>query len=183
MILSVLLGTIRVTAEFAGTIAHPNGKPAANAVVWLDGKLKSQPLKKAVINQRDRTFTPHISVVTVGTEIEFPNNDTVFHNVFAAFEAKKFGLGMYPRGKTKVQQFTKPGVVALMCSIHSEMSAFVVIVDTPYYAVSDSKGRFQIKGVVAGDYSAKCWHENGETSRMQVSVPDSNRFELRLLRS
>ena len=167
------------TAMVKGTVQLTSGRKAGNAVVWLDGAEKSTPLKKAVIDQRNRTFIPHISVVTVNTEIDFPNNDTVFHNVFAAFDAKKFDLGMYPRGKTKVQKFSKPGLVALMCSIHSEMSAFVMVVDTPFYTVADRSGNFTISGVPPGSYKLRSWHESGEKSSEDVTISGDKTFTIK----
>lgn len=174
---SIILGAGTVTVS--GGVSLTSGKGAANAVVWLDGDVRSTPMKKAVVDQRNRSFIPHVSVVTVGTQIQFPNNDTVFHNVFAAFDAKKFDLGLYPRGKTKIQSFNKPGLVALMCSIHSEMSAFVMVVDTPYYTVSDSKGKFKITGVRPGAYMLRTWHETGQVAEQSVEVSGDQSFELK----
>lgn len=176
-LLAVGIGELPQIVE--GSVTLSSGKPAKNAVVWLDGDKKGVPLKRAVIDQRDRQFVPHISVVTVGTEISFPNSDTVFHNVFAAFEAKKFDLGMYPRGKTKIQKFAKPGLVALMCSIHSEMSAYVMVVDTPFYTVAQKDGKFRIESVENGDYTVRAWHESGETSSTILKVPTSQPLKLR----
>jgi plastocyanin len=135
-------------ADLSGVVTLSNGKPARQAVVYLEGAVKSKPLKKAVIDQRDRTFIPHVSVVTVGTKVDFPNNDVVFHNVFTEYHSEKFDFGMYARGKTKSQVFDRPGLAVLLCSIHPEMGAYVMCVDTPYYAITDSKGRFSIKDVV-----------------------------------
>lgn len=171
-----------LAANIVGTVTLSNGRPAGNAVVWLDGDAKSKPMAKAVVDQRNRTFVPHISVVTVGTQVQFPNNDTVFHNVFAAFDAKKFDLGLYPRGKTKVQKFDKPGLVALMCSIHSEMSAFVMVVDTPFFAVTDGKGAFRIADMVPGAYRLRAWHETGETSEAAVQLRSDRTFTVKLAR-
>lgn len=164
------MGMVLQVGTVSGSVKLGSGRSGGEAVVWLQGSERSKPLKRAVIDQRNRSFIPHVSVVTVGTEISFPNNDTVFHNVFAAFDAKKFDLGMYPRGKTKIQSFLKPGVVALMCSIHAEMSAYVMVVDTPYYGIADSQGNFRIEGVPAGDYELRCWHETGEISSQPLRV-------------
>ena len=152
-----------------------SGRPARDAVVYLTGGRKAEPLPRAVVDQRERTFVPHVSVITAGTTVEFPNNDRVFHNVYAAFEAKRFDLGMYPRGKTLRQRFDKPGLVVLLCNVHSEMSAFIVVVDTPYHAVTDGKGRFKIRGVPAGEYTLRGWHESGATEdrKVRVGPPDS----------
>ncbi|SRR5581483_5210888 len=161
-----------------GNVTLSKGKPAANAVVYLEGDQKSKPLAHAVVDQRDRKFIPHISVVTVGTTISFPNNDTVFHNVFAEFEAKRFDLGMYPRGTSKTVRFDRPGLVAILCNVHSEMSAYVMVVDTPYYAIADAKGKFSIAGVLPGRYILRVWHESGEIESREVSVSSVQHFDV-----
>lgn len=162
-----------------GTVTFASGKPAAHAVVFLQGDAKPQPLKDAVVDQRDHKFIPHVSVVTTGTKVRFPNDDSVFHNVFTEYHAARFDLGMYPRGKSKTQTFDRAGVAVLMCSVHPDMSAYVVVVDTPYYAVADDKGRFSIPGVPAGKYRAQVWHENGEKDSEDVTVADGGSLSLR----
>lgn len=157
-------------AEVTGSVALPNKKAAGSAVVYLEGGKKGSPLSKYVIDQRDKVFLPHVSVITQGTTIEFPNNDNVFHNVFAYFNAKKFDLGMYPRGTTKSKTFDKVGVVALFCNVHSEMSAYIVVVDTPYYTIADKQGKFQLKNVPPGNYVMHTWHESGAVSQQNISV-------------
>ena len=182
MVSSLLPLLLMVSGTVSGTAKLANGNSASQAVVWLDGETKSKPLSKAVVDQRNRAFVPHISVVTVGTDIQFPNNDTVFHNVFAAFDAKKFDLGLYPRGKTKTQSFGKEGLVAVMCSIHSEMSAFVMVVDTPFYTIADNKGAFKIADVSAGKYLLKVWHETGEVYSQELVVSGNQSVEVRTKR-
>ncbi len=127
-------------------------------------------MRQAVVDQRHKTFVPHVSVVTVGTTVQFPNNDDIFHNVFAYFEAKKFDLGMYPRGATKTVRFDTKGVVALLCNKHSEMSAYILVVDTPYSTVSDKDGKFMLKNVPPGEYTLKAWHESGSAASQVVKV-------------
>lgn len=156
--------------DVTGKIQLANGKPAKNAVIWLSGAEKAHPLKAALVDQRDLMFIPHVSVITVGTTVRFPNNDTVYHNVFAEFDAKRFDLGMYPRGSTKTMRFDKPGMVALMCSVHSEMGAYIMVVDTPYYAITDGAGRARIAGVPPGSYVLHTWHESGQTDKQDVTV-------------
>lgn len=165
-------------ALVSGDVALSGGRVAANAVVFLEGSEKAQPMAKVVIDQRRRKFTPHVSAVTVGTVIEFPNNDTVFHNVFAEFDAKKFDLGMYPRGTSRQVKFDKPGVVAILCSVHPEMSAYVMVVDTPYFAVADVNGRFQLKGVRLGEYTMRVWHESGEIESRRVTIGGPQQISL-----
>ena len=165
-----------------GAATLQNGKPAANCVVYLEGEEKSHPMAHAMVDQRDRTFIPHVSVITVGTEVQFPNHDTIFHNVFADYDAKRFDLGMYPRGASKHQTFPKRGVVAMMCSIHPDMSAYIMVVDTPYYAVTDSKGRFDIEGVRPGRYTVRGWHESGQVASTPVQLQQSEKLEISLHR-
>ena len=123
-----------------------------------------------MVDQRDKMFTPHVSVVTRGTTVRFPNDDSVFHNVFAYFQAKKFDLGMYPRGTTKKVTFDKTGLVIILCNVHSYMSAYIMVVDTPYYAVSDGSGHFRLPNVPPGTYTLHGWHESGATLTQTVRV-------------
>ena len=171
---------IACASDVKGQVKLSSGRAAKEAVVYLECSMHPTPLKHFVIDQRDRMFIPHISVVPIGTTVDFPNNDSVFHNVFAEYQAKRFDLGMYPRGSVKHQTFNKPGLVALMCSVHSEMGAFIQVVDTPYYTVADRNGQFTIKDIPAGKYVLKVWHESGETDSRTVVVGDSNsRLEVR----
>ena len=126
----VLAGGARGTVT--GVVTLSSGRFGRSAVVFLEGAERSRPMAHAVIDQRDKTFFPHVSVVTVGTRVQFPNNDTVFHNVFTEFHSARFDLGMYARGKTKTEVFDRTGLAVLMCSIHPTMSAYVMVVDTPF---------------------------------------------------
>ncbi len=161
-------------ADLDGGAVLPNKRPACNAVVFLEGSKKSDPMGKAVLDQRDKAFSPHVSVVTVGTTVEFPNNDTVFHNVFAYFDAKKFDLGMYPRGASKKVTFEKSGPVTILCNVHSEMSAYIMVVDTPYRAITDKLGKFHISNIPPGTYTLKTWHESGAVSKQSIEIKDKN---------
>ncbi len=155
-------------AEVEGKATLAGKKNAGGFAVWLQGEKRAKPLSKAAIDQRDKLFQPHISMVTVGTTVDFPNNDSVFHNVFAYYRAKKFDLGMYPRGKTMKVNFDHPGIVALHCNVHSEMSAYIVVVDTPFFAVSDKAGRFTLRNVEPGVYQMHIWHESGVETVQKV---------------
>lgn len=157
-------------AELHGHVTLLRGHAAAHAIVYLEGGERAKPLENALVDQRNRTFIPHISVVTAGTVVRFPNNDTIYHNVFADYDAKKFDFGMYPRGATKTQRFDKPGLVVLMCSVHPDMGAYIMVVDTPYYAIADGQGRFAIHNVPGGTYTMKVWHESGQTESKTIFV-------------
>jgi len=174
-----LLPLLVLAGPVKGVALLSNGRPASNAVVFLQGDAKPSPLSNVIVDQRDHKFIPHVSVVTTGTKVQFPNDDAVFHNVFTEYHAAKFDLGMYPRGKSKSQVFDRPGVAVLMCSIHPEMSAYVIVVDTPYYATADSQGRFTIPGVPAGKYRAQVWHESGEKTSEDVTVSEGGSLSLK----
>lgn len=157
-------------AEVTGTAALTGKGATRNVVVILEGAKKAEPLAKAVVDQRNKVFLPHVTVVTLGTTVEFPNNDTIFHNVFAYFNAKKFDLGMYPRGATKRVTFDKAGVVSILCNIHSEMSAYIYVSESPYYAITDKKGKFKMADVPPGTYTLRGWHESGATFTQTVTI-------------
>ena len=156
-------------AGVTGRVLLPHGT-AREAIVYLEGGAPAAPLAQAMVDQREKMFLPHVLVVTRGTTVRFPNDDTIFHNVFAFFQAKKFDLGMYPRGKTKSITFEKTGLVVLLCNVHSDMSAYIMVVDTPYYAVTDGQGRFQMPNVPLGTYTLHAWHESGAILTQTVTV-------------
>jgi plastocyanin len=167
-------------AEVAGTV-QVGGKPAQHAVVWIDvpDAPPSPQTPRIVLDQRNLTFTPHVLVVRVGTTVDFPNNDTVFHNVFSFRDGKKFDLGMYPKGTSKRIVFDKPGLARLFCNIHPNMAAYVMAVDTPYFAVSNEQGAFSIAGVPPGTYTYHAWRPGGQPLTGSVSVDGSRALEVR----
>ena len=156
-----------------GNVTLPRGT-AREAVVYLEGNTPAPPLTHAVVDQRNKMFLPHVLVVTRGTTVRFPNDDTIFHNVFAYFQAKKFDLGMYPRGTTKSITFDKAGLVVLLCNVHSDMSAYIMVVDTPYYAVTDAQGRFHMPNVPPGTYTLHAWHESGAVLTQTVTITNKS---------
>jgi hypothetical protein len=109
--------------------------------------------------QKGKMFQPHVLVVPVGSVVEFPNRDPFFHNVFSLFEGKRFDLGLYEAGTTREVHFTKPGVSYIFCNIHPEMSAVVISIPTPYYAISDAQGEIIIPNVNVGRYTLHFWHD------------------------
>ena len=168
-----LLGVLAAGARagsITGQVSLAGRGNARQAVIYLQGGERAAPLTRAIVDQRDKMFLPHVSVVTRGTTVQFPNNDTVFHNVFAYFQAKKFDLGMYPRGATKTVKFDRTGLVVLLCNVHSDMSAYIMVVDSPFYAVADKNGRFRIPNVPPGAYTLHAWHESGGSLTQVVTV-------------
>lgn len=136
----------------------------SEVVVWLvpaDREIPAfaPPSKKPQIVQKNKAFIPHLLVVRVGATVDFPNRDPFFHNVFSLFDGKRFDLGLYEVGATNSVRFDRAGVSFLFCNIHPEMSAVVVSVDTPYYAVSDKSGNVSLPGVPDGKYELHVWYE------------------------
>ncbi len=161
------------TGEVTGTVKVSGVRDSANVVVYLAGAGKNTvaPPKHGVMDQQNLTFEPHVLPVVKGAAVDFPNSDKVRHNVYSpAGSAKRFNLGTYPAGTVKTLQFEEPGVVPLLCNVHSEMSAFVVVLDTPYYATTDKFGRFSIKGVAPGKYVLRAWHEKVKSVEQEVIV-------------
>ena len=138
------------------------GKPAPDAIVSVEGASRgSEPpnLKiKSIMDQRDMKFVPHVLPVRAGTTVQFPNNDKTFHNVFSASEAKKFDLGLYPSGQSRSVSFDKPGVVKILCNVHPDMEAFIIIKDHSYFSRVDQRGNYQIGAVPLGKYRLEVWH-------------------------
>ncbi len=188
LFLSALLAQNALAGVVSGTVTasqKANTRSAASgAVVYLtSATVHAAPLANAVVDQRDKMFMPRVSVVTRGTTVHFPNDDTVFHNVFAYFQAKKFDLGMYPRGASKKVTFDKAGLVILLCNVHSYMNAYILVVDTPYYAVADKEGRFRLPNVPPGTYTLHGWHESGAELTETVFVgPQPQALTLALAR-
>jgi plastocyanin len=127
---------------------------------------------RARIEQRGEQFIPRILAVTTGTVVDFPNNDRTFHDVFSLSRVRAFDLGRYPPGKTGSIRFDRPGIVPIFCDIHSHMSAYVLVFNHPFFAVSDADGRYEISGVPAGTYSVAVWSELGDTAPRRVTVQE-----------
>jgi plastocyanin len=157
-------------------IARAGERPQPNAVVWLEapGAPARTPSQKTVLDQRNLSFYPHVLAVRVGTVVDFPNDDRVFHNVFSFRDGKRFDLGMYPVGAVRHITFDKPGTSRIFCNIHPNMAAYVVAVDTPYFAVSDDGGAFTIASVAPGTYTYHAWRP-GSAILTGASVVDPER--------
>jgi len=142
----------------------------ADAVVWLTRvgtKETVSPGPTVRLLQKDKRFKPHMLVVTVGTAIEFPNQDPFFHDVFSIYLGKPFDLGLYESGAIRKVRFTQPGVSYIFCNIHPEMSAEVIALSTPYFAVTARNGSFRIPSVPPGRYRLEIWHELATQSELK----------------
>jgi hypothetical protein len=134
------------------------------AVVWLEPTDGTPPLMSSAeghytLLQKNRTFIPHLQVVPVGSVVRFPNADPFFHNVFSLFDGKRFDLGLYEAGSSKSVTFSREGVSYIFCNIHPEMSAVIISLATPFYAIADTSNTLWIRGIPPGDYKMRLWIE------------------------
>jgi plastocyanin len=163
--------TVRGRVEVIG--AESKGKTRHGAipgtVVWLTpmtgagGEATTAPPPSPSVNprlvQKNKSFDPHILVVPVGSMVEFPNHDPFFHNVFSLFEGKRFDLGLYEAGTSRMVRFDQLGISYIFCNIHPEMSAVVITMATPLYAISNRDGQLSLAGVPYGRYMLHVWSE------------------------
>jgi plastocyanin len=144
------------------------------SVVYLETApqpaLESPAPGRAVLDQRNEAFVPYVVAVTVGSTVEFPNSDRIYHNVFSLSKPKRFDLGRYPRGQSRSVRFDQPGVVRVFCEIHSHMSAFVLVFAHRYFATTDAEGRYRIDGVPPGSYTLAVWNDGAVRARREVRV-------------
>ena len=136
---------------------------------------------RAVIDQRNERFVPHVLAVMVGTVVDFPNSDLIYHNVFSLSRAKRFDLGRYAAGKSKAVRMDRPGVVRVFCDIHSHMSAFVLVFNHPFFDVTDAEGRFQLPSLPSGNYTLVAWYEGETRVTRSVAVPPTGWAEVDLV--
>lgn len=156
----------------------PKGTDNANAVVSLrpvDDIVRPMAPGKFEIRQKHKRFEPSVLAIPVGSVVAFPNLDPFFHNVFSLYNGKKFDLGLYEAGASRSVTFDHPGVCYVFCNIHPEMAAAVIVLDTPYYAVTARTGEFRIGAVPSGRYLLNIWHQrgkpaNGDTFPRQINV-------------
>jgi len=147
--------------------------PAAEAVVWLApldsdsaASFSNSPGPVQLV-QRNKSFEPHLLAVRVGSVVQFPNRDPFFHNVFSLFDGKRFDLGLYEAGSSNSVRFDRAGVSYLFCNIHPEMSAIVIAVPTPYFAVTDASGQWTIPNVPDGRYRLHVWYERSSLEDLE----------------
>ena len=174
-------------AASAGTISGQVSGVAGQSVVYVDaisGKTFPAPAEHPVIDQKGLVYQPHVAAVLVGTTVDFLNSDSVAHNVFwtSIGGNKKLGhnLGTWPKGEKKSFKFDAPGAVPILCNVHPEMSAYLVVVQTPYFATSDQAGNYKIENVPDGSYTVIAWHEGAKNQSKPVSVSGDTKADFTL---
>ncbi len=176
----VLVAGASFAGDIKGKVSVQGLKSAESIVVYVDAipdKKFDAPTTKPVVDQAKMTFTPHVTAVQVGTTVEFLNSDPVGHNVYwpSVGGNKKLAhnLGTWPKGEKKSFEFNDPGVVSLLCNVHPEMNGYIFVSPTPYFAVTDKSGNYEIKNVPAGKYTLKTWSEDGKVTTQAVEVTAS----------
>jgi plastocyanin len=138
-------------------VVRAAGRAARDVVIWVDAPGGTAPHTKAKLDQRNMQFVPRVLAVRVGTSVEMPNSDRLLHNVFSFHDGKIFDLGLYPVGASQTVKFDQPGLSRIFCNIHPTMAAYVLAVDSDYFAVSDTQGRFTIASVPGGTHTYHAW--------------------------
>jgi plastocyanin len=198
--LGVLLSLIYLPAgalagKITGTVKVNGLRSPANILVYI-AKAPSDSVDfskaKFVMDQSNLEFRPHILPVLLGASVQFPNNDKVDHNIFSMSRTKEFNLGSYKPGDSKAVVFDKPGIVELRCDVHAEMAAYILVMENPYFAVTDAKGHFEIpdatylkqvgiegvQDLPAGNYLIKTWHEKLKSDKKMIAVTENGALDV-----
>jgi len=149
--------------EFGQAVAY--FEPSADVPV----EAAPEPL---IMTTRRRQFEPRVLVVTVGSEVIFPNEDPILHNVFSSSANNPFDLGLYARSEGKTHRFEQPGLVRVFCNVHPAMSAHIVVLDTPHFAIPDSDGNFRLDHLPPGPGRLTVWHERAEPRQIELDIGD-----------
>jgi len=174
-------------AASAGSISGKVSGLSGESVVYVDtiaGKTFPAPSAHPVMDQKGLLFSPHILAVEVGATVDFLNSDKVAHNVFwpsLMQGGKKLpgkNLGTWPTGEKRSFKFDQPGVASLLCNVHPEMAAYIVVVPTPYHATTDKSGNYKIENVPDGQYNVVAWHEGAKNSSKAVTVAGDTKADL-----
>jgi len=177
-----LLSCFAIASQFAiagdvtGKIQCKGVRDNRDAVVYLENVPGQFPAPKEAlqIDQVKMTFVPHVTAIVVGTVVKFLNSDSVLHNVYTPSKAgDRFNLGSWPKGQTKSYTFDKPGEVRLLCNVHPEMEAWIIVLANSYFAKTGADGSYTIANVPAGKYTLKVWHEKSKFAPSEITVPAS----------
>jgi len=161
-----LLASVSGIVELSGRRNAPRKrKDCSGVVVWLEpadpraARPAAPVYKRVEMVQKDKKFSPHILAIPVGTQVDFPNFDPIFHNAFSSFSGQPFDVGLYPPSTSRSVTFKRDGVVRVFCNIHQTMSAVIVVLKTPWYGITNAQGNYQIAGVPPGEYRLHVFYE------------------------
>jgi len=166
-------------------LGTPAGRDVPNllrSVVYLEsaprGAFETSEGGRAVMDQRNETFVPHVLAITTGTTVDFPNSDKFYHNVFSLSKTRPFDLGRYAAGNSRPIRFDRAGIVRVFCDIHSHMNAYILVFSHPFFAMTNADGRYQIENVPPGTYGVIAWNEGTSSEARPITVPDGGVAEL-----
>jgi plastocyanin len=165
-----------------GVLKAPDFTDRLRSVVYLEtaprAAFEQIDPARAVMDQRNETFVPHLLAITTGTTVDFPNSDRIYHNVFSLSKTKTFDLGRYAAGRSQSVRFDRPGIVRVFCDIHSHMNAFILVFNHPFFDVTDADGRYHIDNIPPGIYNVIAWNEGLASEPRTASVPEGGSTEL-----
>jgi len=181
--LSLAAAATLVAGSVSGRVELRDSQDAAvrkhmdfsGVVVWLEPVAGLPDLgtagavaqtNQAKMIQKDKTFTPHVLPIRVGTTVDFPNFDPIFHNAFSNYNGQLFDVGLYPPGTSRPVRFARPGVVRVFCNIHANMSAVIVVLNTPYFQATQKSGKFQFDNIPPGEYTLRFFHERASQATL-----------------
>lgn len=177
----LVLGSVlsdETLARLEGTAMCTPGEPTENVVVFLTGS-PVPPFKVTrvpfVLDQRNLRFHPHVLPILRGSAVAFPNSDPIHHNVFSASAPRMFNLGTYPAGVSRSVTFDRPGVVEVLCNVHPEMSAYILILETPCFSTTDPKGFFHFPNLPPGVYQLHFWCEHHGFLSAEITLDPGQR--------
>ncbi len=170
------------TGTIKGVVKSPFSMRFTGVVYLKEVSGEFKPLEKnPVLDQKNLIFTPHVLPVLVGSTVDFPNSDQVRHNVYSTDKsAQNLNLGTYPTGEVRHVKFENVGVTSLLCNVHAEMSAYVVVCPNPFFSVTDEKGAFEICDVPPGSWTLVLWHEKLESAERPAVVEAGKTTEVEI---
>jgi len=190
-------GSVRGRVELRRVLPAPEPRPSVHdlgapiapdlsdrmrSVVYLEtaprGAFEQGDDGRAIMDQRNETFVPHLLAITTGTTVNFPNSDRIYHNVFSLSRTKSFDLGRYAAGHSRPVTFDRTGIVRVFCDIHSHMNAFILVFNHPFFTLTDAEGRYHLDNVPAGSYNVIAWNEGLSSDPKGVTVSDGGAASL-----
>ena len=178
--LIALLPVAAHAATLTVDVRNARNQPLRDAVVYAIPEGKTLPLAKktAVMDQKNRTFIPHILPIQTGTSVRFPNSDDIRHQVYSFSTAKTFSLPLYTGTPSNPIVFDKPGVASLGCNIHDRMNAYIVVVDTPHFQATGGNGRATLADLGAGKYTVHVWHPQLRAEPVSITLTAAQRHPM-----